>query len=137
MRAQPTRLVWAPRALFALAALHSLVAVTDKVWLDIIDRGVVGVAAHGDALVRAEAGFTLYFAVSGIALFAMADAAASHLSLTGALPPRFGWYVLVVGLFILVVQFPLNGGWLVVALGAAVVLVDRHRQRATSQEGQQ
>ncbi|WP_020393193.1 DUF6463 family protein [Kribbella catacumbae] len=126
------RLVWVPRALYALAALHTVAAVTDKEWLDIIDHGVVGAAAADDLQLRAESGFSLYFLTTGILMFAVADLAASHLKATGTLPARLGWYVLALGSFITVVHFPINGGWLVVMAGVAMLVLDRRHRSSSS-----
>ncbi|MFI0423746.1 DUF6463 family protein [Spongiactinospora sp. 9N601] len=55
--------------------------------------------------------------VTGVALLAVGTPAAHIIRTTGRLPAQLGWYMVVLGVALSVIYFPVSGGWPLLAIG--------------------
>lgn len=81
----------------------------------LLSAGIVGGVADDPARESA-----VWYAAAGLATVALGDVARTTLRGTGALPPRFGAWVLATGA-VIAATMPASPGWLVMAIGAAAL----------------
>ncbi|WP_049577546.1 DUF6463 family protein [Nonomuraea sp. SBT364] len=119
---------WIPRLIIATALLHFAWAfVQPNAWAAIAAdgfyRSVVDESAP-DFFARES---SVWFMVAGVALLAMGTLAAHILRTTGRLPAQLGWYLVVLGVALCVIYFPVTGGWPVLAVGVLSLVASRRR----------
>lgn len=115
---------WIPPTMWVIAISHTLLALTDPVWRDVIDAGVIGKAVGDDPLAPKAFG-NLYFLTTGVLFLALAHLTHTTLRRTGRVPAYLGWYLLVGGILVTTVEFPATGGWAVALVGAYVLYAAR------------
>lgn len=123
-----SRLRWVPAAMWVIAGAHTLLALTDSVWPDVVAAGVIGVAMGDDAL-ASEAFGALYFLMVGVLFIALAHLTHVTWRTTGRLPRSLGSYLFISGVVITTVEFPMTGAWAVMVLGGYVLYVDHRMAR--------
>jgi hypothetical protein len=118
----PYARVWsaqfAPRVLLVIAAVHVVIGVTAVPFRELVGAGFVGAAGTP----AREAAF--WFAAAGVGLAALAELARWTVQATGRLPARFGAWLLGLGVLV-ILAYPVSGGWALAALGVLALLPAR------------
>lgn len=118
---------WIPRLVIATALLHFAWAfVQPNAWGAIAADGFYRSLADDSVPDYYARETSVWFMVAGVALLAMGTMAAHIIRTTGRLPAQLGWYLLVLGLGLCVLYFPVTGGWPVLVIGV-LSLVASHR----------
>ena len=117
---------WLPRLMFALGIFHLLYGVAESpgVIRDMFGDGLLGSADNG------QRGYVVWFMVGGVAMLTVAWMAGWSVRTAGRLPAALGWWLIGIGVPIVVTE-PGSGGWLVMILGALTVVAAR---RTTKRE---
>ncbi|MFI7441245.1 DUF6463 family protein [Nonomuraea indica] len=121
---------WVPRLIIALAIVHFAYALaTPNAWSAMAGDGFWASAADSDASDYYEREFTLYFFAAGILLLALGTLARRFVHIAGHLPGQIGWYLIISGALLCVIEFPITGGWLMVAIGVLGLIASRRTSR--------
>jgi hypothetical protein len=115
---------WVPRLLLMTAGLHLVVGAV------LYRHELAGIAGDGfvNTIVDAHRDAAFWFMVSGVALTMIADTARHAVNRTGRFPLDVGWWLIGLGLLIVVIM-PVSGGWFVLVVGALGVRAARTRPR--------
>ncbi|MEU7897380.1 DUF6463 family protein [Nonomuraea sp. NPDC049152] len=121
---------WVPRLIIALAIVHFGYALaTPNSWSAMAGDGFWASAADSGASDYFKREYTLYFFAVGILLLALGTLARRLAHTTGHLPGQIGWYLITSGALLCVIEFPITGGWLMVAIGVLGLVASRRTHR--------
>ncbi|MBW5482487.1 DUF6463 family protein [Streptomyces bambusae] len=122
---------WVPRLVIATALAHFAWGLAQPhAWGAIARDGFLRSVVDPGAEDHYLREFSVWWMVAGVALLAMGTLARHILRTTGRLPAQLGWYLLVVGVPLCLIYFPVTGGWAVLAIGI-LALVAARRTAAT------
>ncbi|MEU4575230.1 DUF6463 family protein [Nonomuraea sp. NPDC023979] len=122
---------WVPRLIIALAIVHFAYALaTPNSWADMAGDGFWASAADTAAADYYKREYTLYFFAAGILLLALGTLARTLAHATGRFPAQVGWYLIISGALLCVIEFPVTGGWLMVAIGVLGLVAARRASTA-------
>ncbi|WP_052423187.1 DUF6463 family protein [Nonomuraea candida] len=117
---------WIPRLLIATAVLHfGWAFVQPNAWAAIAADGFVRSVVDTGAADYFAREASVWFMVSGVALLALGTLARHIVRTTGRLPAQLGWYLVLLGLALCAIYFPVTGGWPVLAIGVLALVAAR------------
>lgn len=118
---------WVPRLIFATGIIHCVYGlIQPNEWGDIVRDGVLASVVDADSADYFARDASVWFMMCGIALLAIGALTRYAVTQTGRVPASVGWFLLAIGIPLVLIYFPLNGGWLVSAIGAIALLAARH-----------
>ncbi|MER5934475.1 DUF6463 family protein [Streptomyces sp. NPDC002054] len=120
---------WIPRLVTALAGLHFLVAVILYRSIDDLARDGFWDAATG----KPEREFELWFFLAGFGLLALGTLSARIVRETGRLPGELGWYLLAIGVPLMVLN-PASGAPGLIALGIYALITAARQGPASARQ---
>ncbi|WP_433273404.1 DUF6463 family protein [Actinosynnema sp. CS-041913] len=109
---------WIPRLIVITAVLHFGWAFAQPhAWSAIVGDGFFRAVADDSAPDFWAREATIWFMLCGVALLALGTLTGKALRDTGKLPAQTGWYLLVMGIPLSVLYFPVTGSWALVVIG--------------------
>ncbi|RKT55872.1 DUF6463 family protein [Saccharothrix australiensis] len=121
---------WVPRLLVFTAVMHFLWAFAQpNAWSAIARDGFFRAVVDEGAADFWSREATVWFMVGGVALLALGTLTRKAVRDNGRLPAQLGWYLLAMGVPLVVLYFPATGGWALVVIGV-LALTAREGARA-------
>jgi hypothetical protein len=117
--------------MLAAATVHMLVGavVCYPHWSGIVSGGLWNTVSNdNDARMM-----TLWFMMSGVALFGLGLLARRLLIVTGGMPAETGWILIAVGVPVSLLE-PASGGWSLIAIGVLAVATSRRDRSPTDSD---
>ncbi|GAA2389805.1 DUF6463 family protein [Nonomuraea africana] len=117
---------WVPRLIIATALLHFVWAFAQpNSWAVIAREGFFRTNVDTEAPDYFVHEATIWFMASGVALLAIGTLAQHVARTTGRLPAQVGWYMLIIGVPLSVIYFPVTGSWPLLVIGALGLVAAR------------
>ncbi|GAA3387041.1 DUF6463 family protein [Streptomyces roseoviridis] len=116
---------WIPRLVMALAAAHFAVFVLASTTFDDMAREGLWNTAPGEP----RRAYELWFLLAGFGLLALGTLSRRLVRDTGRLPAQLGWYLLAIGVPLLVL-YPVSGAPGLVLVGVLALLTSRQQAKA-------
>ncbi|AIY44576.2 DUF6463 family protein [Mycolicibacterium fortuitum] len=118
--------MWVPRLIIATAVIHCAYGlVQPNEWANIVRDGVVASVVDTDSADYFARDASVWFMMCGIALLAIGVLTRYAVIETGRIPASVGWFLVVMGIPLTLIYFPVTGGWLVLAIGVIALLAAR------------
>ncbi|MDP9862420.1 MULTISPECIES: DUF6463 family protein [Streptosporangium] len=117
---------WVPRLIIATAVLHFVWAFAQpNAWSEIAGDGFLSAVVDTGAAGYWPREASVWFLTGGAALLAMGTLSRSVVRATGRLPAQVGWYLLVIGVPLCVIYFPVTGSWVLPVIGVLALVAAR------------
>lgn len=126
---------WVPRLIIATAVLHFVWAFAQpNSWAVIAREGFFATNVDSEAADYFVHEASIWFMASGFAMLAIGTLSLHVVRATGRLPAQVGWYMLVIGVPLCVIYFPVTGSWAMVVIGVLGLVAARPPKLAAVRE---
>ncbi|MBB6343587.1 DUF6463 family protein [Nonomuraea muscovyensis] len=121
---------WVPRLIIGTAVLHFVWAFAQPhAWGEIARDGFFMALADMNAPGYWPREGSVWFLACGVAMLAIGTLARHAVLTTGRLPAQVGWYLLVLGVPMCVLYYPVTGSWVLPVIGILGLVAARRGGR--------